>query len=859
MAALLALLGGLVAPAGASAATWAPLGETPATGHGVFRSPQAIATSPDGQRVFVADELGAVVQRFSRDGVWEADLGWYADHRQPGRLGVIGGLATDRDGHVLVLDSENDRVQVFDADSGRWLGSWGTRGTLSGQFRLGRDAGAGGIAIDQPVPGAPTIVYVADQNNHRIQAFSLEQHSTSGDRILPRGARETTDDDVVPVPAPAVTWGRLGSCTYTACSADGDRTVLDHPQGIAVDEVTHNVFVADEYNDRVVEYRPDGTFVRQVGSYGYGTGRFRYPYDVSLDAREPRRLYVADRDNHRVQAFGAGTLGFAGLWGAFGSAPGDFAHPGALAAAPDDPAGGVAVADTGNDRVQVFAPDGRLTARWGIAGRGPGYVTRPGGVALDGTGRVHVADTLAHRVQRLAPDGAYLGQTGYVSKRSGLTAPAAGKGHFDRPQGIASDPARDRIWVADTRNHRVQELTVDGAWIADHRGLGFRSPQAVAAGSDGALLVADTGNHRIQRRDPATGTWTTLAVGGETLNRPTGVAAGADGDVYVADTGAARVLRVASGLAEPLPGTWAAPGGLALHGSDLYVADTGASLVLRQDVLTGAREVLGTEGPGLGEFVSPAGVAITPDGSTLVVADTGNDRVQRLQLTGVPPSPTQRLDVVVDGPGTVTSAPAGIACDTDCRQSFSSGAGVTLIPTPRPGAVFTGWAGACAGVGSCTATVARGTRVRASFAPAPPAPLAPPPPAPAPAAPAPPRAAPPASPPRTGDRTPPRITSALLVPRRFSPARRGALVVRRRTSGGAQLRLTLSEPAIVTLSVARRRDAAPLSLPRGTSRMNVTGRLQGRALLRGRHRLEIRAADAAGNSAPPLVVNFRVT
>jgi hypothetical protein len=46
-----------------------------------------------------------------------------------------------------VLDSENDRVQVFEAGTGRWLAAWGTTGQGAGQFRLGDNTGAGGLAI----------------------------------------------------------------------------------------------------------------------------------------------------------------------------------------------------------------------------------------------------------------------------------------------------------------------------------------------------------------------------------------------------------------------------------------------------------------------------------------------------------------------------------------------------------------------------------------------------------------------------------------------------------------------------------------------------------------------------------------
>ncbi len=845
----------LVVPASASAAEWTVLGASPATGQGVFRFPQALAYTPGGGRVFVGDQLSAVVQRFSRDGVWQADIGYHADDRERGRIGVLGGLATDREGHLLVLDSENDRVQVFDAESGRWLAAWGTRGTKPGRFQLGRNTGAGGVAIDQPAAGSPATVYIADQNNHRVQAFPLTERTSSGDRVLPPGAQDPDRADVVPVPQPARTWGRFGSCTATGCASPADRDVLDHPQGVAVDPRTRNVLVADDRNHRVVEYRPDGSFVRQVGSFGTGNGQFRFPYDVGVDAREPRQVYVADNNNHRVQVFDAGSLAFVRGWGAFGPEPGELEYPRALGAVADDPAGGVAVADTANNRVQVFGADGRLSAQWGIPGRGPGYVTRPGGVAVDAAGTVHVADTLASRVQRLGADGAYQGQSGYISTRSGFASPAAGDGQFDEPQGIAIDATRGRVWVADTNNGRIQELGLDGSFIASHTGLGFRMPRAVVVGPDGAVIVADTGGDRVQRRDPATGAWSEVSID-VSMQAPSGVAVHADNSILVGDTGGNRVLRVAGGRARVLPGAYNAPRGLAVRGDSLYVADTGSSRVLRDDLVSGARTVLGREGSGLGAFVAPTGVALDPSGSVLVVADTGNDRIQRLQLAGSPPATTQRLGVAVSGPGIVTSQPAGIACANNCRQSFTSGSAVTLVPTPDAGATFTGWGGACSGTGGCTVTMTAAATLTAGFAAAPPPPPPPPPP-PAPANPVPAaRLNPPVA--VKPDRTPPRLSSVRLSPTRLRPARRGAPVARKRVRGGALLRLRLSEAARVTFGIDRRESVVRSALPRGTSRLWVTGRLRGRVLRRGTHRLTLRATDAAGNASRMTRLRFRV-
>src|SRR4051795_324457 len=117
---------GLAAPATADAApalTPSVVGETPVAG-GVFRFPQAVAFSPGGATVFVADQYSGVVQSFAADGTPRATFGGRATRREAGRLGTVGGVATDKDGRVYVLDSENDRVQVFDA-AGHFIAAWG--------------------------------------------------------------------------------------------------------------------------------------------------------------------------------------------------------------------------------------------------------------------------------------------------------------------------------------------------------------------------------------------------------------------------------------------------------------------------------------------------------------------------------------------------------------------------------------------------------------------------------------------------------------------------------------------------------------------------------------------------------------
>lgn len=77
---------------------------------------------------------------------------------------------------------------------------------------------------------------------------------------------------------------------------------------------------------------------------------------------------------------------------------------------------------------------------------------------------------------------------------------------------------------------------------------------------------------------------------------------------------------------------------------------------------------------------------------------------------------TTKLTVTKNGNGTVTSTVGGISCGTSCTASFPVGASTVLSATPASStAVFTGWAGACSGVGTCTVLMDSNKAVTATF------------------------------------------------------------------------------------------------------------------------------------------------
>ena len=65
--------------------------------------------------------------------------------------------------------------------------------------------------------------------------------------------------------------------------------------------------------------------------------------------------------------------------------------------------------------------------------------------------------------------------------------------------------------------------------------------------------------------------------------------------------------------------------------------------------------------------------------------------------------------------GTVSSQDGGINCGASCSHSYNTGSTVTLTATSDVGAIFTGWLGACSGLGTCTVTLQNALSVSANF------------------------------------------------------------------------------------------------------------------------------------------------
>lgn len=172
--------------------------------------------------------------------------------------------------------------------------------------------------------------------------------------------------------------------------------------GLAMDD-NDRLFVSDPGLRHVIVFNKDHK-AEDVLTDGMAD-----PGGLAIDTQN-RLLYVADIELDQVLVYDADTLKLLRKIGTTGhkhelTTPGDFSKPTGVAV---DAEGNLYVADTMNNRIEIFDADGQFVSTFGKAGDGPGYFARPKGVAIDGDGHIWVADGVQDRVQVFNKDGQLL-------------------------------------------------------------------------------------------------------------------------------------------------------------------------------------------------------------------------------------------------------------------------------------------------------------------------------------------------------------------------------------------------------------------------------------------------------------------
>ena len=370
--------------------------------------------------------------------------------------------------------------------------------------------------------------------------------------------------------------------------------------------------------------------------------------------------------------------------------------------------GGARTLVAGNGRAG-FGGDGGPAAQ--------AQLNTPRGLALDGSGNLYVADSGNHRIRKVAPDGTITTVAGSTIAGYYGDGGAAIAGLLRLPSGVAVDGSGN-LYIADTGNHVIREVTPDGtiSTLTGIGGAGFAgdtgppsggviaNPEDVAVDGSGNLYIADTGNLCVRKiasdvistvagrgTDTSDGVQATTAA----LNGPFALAVDSAGNFYVAEWGSSRIRKVdTKGVITTVAGTGTAgfggdggpaakaqlstPAGLALDSAgNLYIADFGNNRIRQVSSSGNIATVAGNgnfwySGDGgaatSAQLNGPTGIAVDAGGN-VYFADTLNHRVRQVRPDGSITTAAGSATPGFGGDGGAPSSaqlnyPTGVAVDT---------------------------------------------------------------------------------------------------------------------------------------------------------------------------------------------------
>jgi sugar lactone lactonase YvrE len=417
----------------------------------------------------------------------------------------------------------------------------------------------------------------------------------------------------------------------------GDARAVDY------DAANNELYLADTPNNRIVVFSFSAsacaassptafTYVTQFGSKGTGPSQFSQAYGVAVDPVN-NILYAVDGAG-RVEKFSISGNTYTYL-SSFGQ--GSLNQPRQVAVAPN---GDIFVMNARNHTCDIYSGgatgNDTLIKQFGSQGAGPGQFTDdPRGVAVSADGTLaFVTDSGGKRIVvfNLVQSG------GHYTNASGTPAyiipsPASGPGQFVGPRGltVTSD---NHLLLTDEWGFNIHEMTFTATGATSTVNTtpvaapvpGVNSPRGVHVAANGQIYVEDYWNQRVEYVNPDGSGAASFGFRGN-----------------VSQTGA---INFAWDFAIQ-PGT-----------GNIFVANREnnqiAAFSPTGTPLTGG--IFGKAGTANNQFSFPQGIAFAPDG-TLLVDDSGNDRIQRFAIGNNPTTFTWMATYGTKGTG--TTAPAG--------------------------------------------------------------------------------------------------------------------------------------------------------------------------------------------------------
>ena len=260
------------------------------------------------------------------------------------------GLSIDSQDRVYILSRSAHPVMVFDRE-GNLLTSWGEE-----FFKRAHGS----------YSGPDGSVYCTDDVNHTVSKFTPE-----GKLLQVLGSKDQPSD---------TGYKPKSNLLESLATIKRGGPPFNRPTGVALSS-SGDIFVSDGYgNARVHKFSPDGKLLLSWGEPGTGPGQFCLPHSIWVDKRE--RVWVADRENSRIQIFDAR--------GEFLSQWTDLLRPTDIFIDDEET---VYVSELGL-RISLFTIDGELLSRWGCQrqDKETDLFVAPHTIAVDSHGDIYVGE-----------------------------------------------------------------------------------------------------------------------------------------------------------------------------------------------------------------------------------------------------------------------------------------------------------------------------------------------------------------------------------------------------------------------------------------------------------------------------------
>src|SRR5918911_3370426 len=261
----------------------------------------------------------------------------------------VGAVGTDAQDNVYVFNRGAHPMMVFDRH-GNFLRSWG-----EGLFPR-----AHGITM-----GPDETVFCTDDGDHTVRQCTLD-----GKVLLTLG--------ISGKPAPFMSGNPFNRCTH-----------------VAIDPRNGDFYVSDGYgNARVHKYTPNGKLLFSWGESGTDPGQFNIVHNICTD--HEGWVYVADRENHRVQIFD-GNGRYETQWNNLHRPCGLYMEGGAHGCCYIGELGPHQPVNRNfpnlGPRLSILSRDGKLVSRVDEkSGLSPTQFSAPHGLAVDSRGDVYIGE-----------------------------------------------------------------------------------------------------------------------------------------------------------------------------------------------------------------------------------------------------------------------------------------------------------------------------------------------------------------------------------------------------------------------------------------------------------------------------------